>query len=888
MNYLRYTLAASIVSVLAAAASCGGDEPGGDPTGTASTGPSTGTTSGTGGSGGGGGGGIMVNECLPASGAGTEGSDTWQDAPHQATVEVQSPDTCARTYVLSTTGPLRDNVPQNPRTFSEQPGQPVLRSGHAMFDALYALAVEESREASVDAISNYAFNNGQPVQCPPGGCFETGRLWTYVWTRDTAYSVALGLGLLDPTRARNSLEFKLSTRRDGTRREIVQDTGTGGSWPISTDRVVWAMGAWELLKYLDGDERTAFRDLAYDAIVNTAERDRLVAWDADDGLYRGEQSFLDWRENTYPLWTATDPVQIGMSKALGTNIGHLSMLEVASKLAEEKGDAAAAQRYAGWASALRDAIRARLWLQDRGLYSTYATTWLDQAPAELFDLLGEAFAVLHDVATPAQASTIVASYPHLPKGAPVIWPQQQDTRIYHNRAIWPFVTAFWAKAAAKAGSAEAIDHAVRSLARGAALNLSHMENFEAVTGANYKEEGPTSGPVVNSQRQLWSVGGYLGVVHDVIFGMEATQTGVRFLPKITGGLRGSLFAGADRIGLSNLRYKGRRVSVSVALPADAGGSGVLQVASVRLNGQDVGTDFIDAAALAEDNLFEIELGQAAAAGQGIRLVDDAAIADYRNVFGPRTPALGGLSIVGDRVQVSWSVAESPADVRFNVYRDGVRVAADLAGSTTSWVDAGSAQHATKTYCYTVEAVFTGSGNASQRARPWCYWGPNAARIQTFGAQGFQANGGTLVFNHGRWHHENWGDPQHTLTVLNVTAQQTGRHLLQAVAGNGAGDFTTGVTCGVKAIEVWQGANLVGGGQLLMPQLATWDEWRDSSFVPVDLVAGTTYTIVIREDEASGNMSDLQHFALYSGTGGASGRFNKVNITEVKLLSMGTP
>jgi hypothetical protein len=32
-------------------------------------------------------------------------------------------------------------------------------------------------------------------------------------------------------------------------------------------------------------------------------------------------------------------------------------------------------------------------------------------------------------------------------GAPVIWPQQQDMPVYHNRAIWPFVTAYGLKAA---------------------------------------------------------------------------------------------------------------------------------------------------------------------------------------------------------------------------------------------------------------------------------------------------------------------------------------------------------------------------------------------------------------------------------------------------------
>ena len=93
----------------------------------------------------------------------------------------------------------------------------------------------------------------------------------------------------------------------------------------------------------------------------------------------------------------------------------------------------------------------------------------------------------------------------------------------------------------------------------------------------------------------------------------------------------------------------------------------------------------------------------------------------------------------------------------------------------------------------------------------------------------------------------------------------------------------------KAIEVWDGATLVGSGQLVMPQLGSWDEWRDSSFVSVDLVAGKTYAIVIREDGASGNMSDLDHFSLYTGgTGGTGGRFDKVNVAEIKVLAMGAP
>lgn len=837
-----------------------------------------GGTGGTGGTGGNGGG--VTTACIPATGSQTPGSNSWSDDAYEASVTIDDAASCTRTYQLSSTAPLRDNVPDNPRSVLELASQPVVRTGNDMFDALYALAHTESRENSVDSISNFAFNGNQPLPCPTGGCFETGRLWTYVWTRDTSYSVALGLGLLDPTRARNSMEFKTSPRRDGTRMEIVQDTGTGGSWPISTDRVVWALGAWEVLKYLDGAERTAFRDLAFEAMDNTAQRDRNVVFDPADGLYRGEQSFLDWREQTYPGWTKTDTVHIGMSKSLSTNIGHLRMLQIASALATEKGNDEAATEYSQWAAALRTAIREELWLEDAGMFSTYKTTSLDSSPTHRFDLLGEAFAVLYGVADEDEARTIVSSYPHFDKGAPVATPQQQDTPIYHNRAIWPFVTAFWAKAAAKVGNAAAVDHAIVSLMRGAAMNLSNMENFESVSGAAWLDDGATSGPVVNSQRQLWSVAGYLSMVHDVVFGLDANQTGIRFLPKLTGKTRSTLFSGSDSIALSNLSFHGKRVDVVLKLPQVQDGSD-LQVASVRLDGEDIGMDFVDFADLKDHSVFEVTLETTASNGEEITLLSSSDVADYQNVFGPRTPSIQSVTAGNGQLTVQWDAAGETA-VTFNLYRDGVQIADGL--STTSYTDPTSTDLAVNSHCYTVESVFA-SGNASQHAKPVCFFGSSNERVQVVGAQSFASNAGTLVFNHGRWHYEDWGDPSDTLTISNIVPTKTGVYLLQVLAGNGAGDTTSGVSCGVKSIAVFNGPTLVGQGQLLMPHLGSWDEWRDSSFVSVNLTAGQSYSIVIREDASSGNMSDLDHFSLYNGTGGTGGRFNKVNISEVKILGL---
>ena len=54
----------------------------------------------------------------------------------------------------------------------------------------------------------------------------------------------------------------------------------------------------------------------------------------------------------------------------------------------------------------------------------------------------------------------------------------------------------------------------------------------------------------------------------------------------------------------------------------------------------------------------------------------------------------------------------------------------------------------------------------------------------------------------------------------------------------------------------------------------------------DLQRGKTHGVAIREDGARCNRSDYDHFSLYGGTGGLSGRFDKVNSAELQVLSMG--
>jgi len=420
-----------------------------------------------------------------------------------------------------------------------QPQPMRTRTASPLFDGLFALAQQELAQDKVDAITDWGFNHQQPLPCI---CFETGEKWHYVWTRDLSYAADLALARLDPQRTKTSLRFKLSTvRAPGmpTGRYVAQDTGSGGSWPVSTDRVVWFLAARHLL----GDP--IFEDEAWRALTDTLAQDRAYAFDPDLALYRGETSFLDWREQSYPAWTATDVTFLAQSFALSTNVLHYEALRLAERMARRRHDARAAG-YATQADALAKAIDARFWRADRGLYMSYIGRADNPAPFEAYDLLGTALAIDSGVAPPDRARLALAHYPVSEAGSPVIWPQRGDVPIYHNRAIWPFVSAYSLRAARKVDDPTRIAFELRSLMRGAALAGSNMENFELATQSVHVDDGPRSGPVVDSPRQLWSVAGYLSMVMEGVFGLEADA---RVAPKIPAELVPMLFGDHDSIAL---------------------------------------------------------------------------------------------------------------------------------------------------------------------------------------------------------------------------------------------------------------------------------------------------------------------------------------------------
>lgn len=806
------------------------------------------------------------------------------------TVRYATPDAGAalRSYTQSTTMRVREGGKQQ-IGYAESSALPTVRSGNLAFDALFALAGAEMKLDSVSEIRDGSYNGGNAIPCE---CFETGELWHYVWTRDLSYAASLSLGMLDPQRTRNSLEFKLAGYRDGVQGglhavnndngyQIVQDTGSGGSWPVSTDRVTWAFGADEALKALPSDQRKAFAATALRALRNTLENDRIAIWDAADGLYNGEESFLDWREQTYAAWMPNELAFMATSKALSTNAAHYKALTLAAQLAAEQGDAATASRYGGWAADLKAAINQRFWQDDSGMYSSVTAGHFDGVALHKYDWLGQSLAIVTGIADQQQAQSILAHYPHGPMGAPVIFPQQADTAVYHNRAMWPFVTAYGLKAAAIGGNVAVADAAYDTLMRGAATNLSNMENLEWLSGQPMLDDGKLSGPVVNSRRQLWSVGGYLGMVVGSVFGVQTTNEGIALRPFITAKLRREAFAGSDAITLNNLALRGKRISVRVVLPLPAAAkkNGYYAVDSITLNGKPASAA-LTWDVLGDDNVIEIRLGKLLPGQQTKRSVTAKPLVQDAAVYAPAEPRItklerggygfptlhiasgtgtgadgrGGAGTDGSTAAGGGAPAAGTG-IMYNIYRNGQLVGARVSAAT--WADRNVV--AADNLCYAVEAVHARSGNRSHHSMPVCLNGGQEIAVSR----------------------PAWGAPADTF-AQEIKVDRAGSYAIQIKYRNTAHQINLGVSGGVKWAALKDGSgNTVANAVVQLPHSPAEQGAKYSTPLRANLAPGS-YTLQLDDFY---NMSYMKNNATYSDAGGIKGPSNQFDIHGVRVMPL---
>jgi hypothetical protein len=672
---------------------------------------------------------------------------------------------------------------------------PQLASDGRLVDALYRMSLEELTQLVRE-----------------DGALSAGAKWPGVWTRDESYAAVLALVLAAPDAVRRSLLAKVDSAG-----RIIQDTGTGGSWPVSTDRMTWALAAWEL--YAATGDRDWLRR-AYDAIARSAEADRHAAFDRATGLYLGETSFMDWREQSYPRWM--DPRDIAQSQALGTNVVHLATRRILADMARDLGEPGA-DAFDAEADALQAAIDRHFHDGARGGYATFRYGRLFPAAEPRRDALGEALAVIYGAADEGRRARLVETAPRVPMGVPTFWPYIPGIPAYHNATLWPFVGAYSTWAAAEAGNTAAVEHGLATLLRPAALFLTNKENMVASTGH-------FDGTELNSDRQLWSVAGNLAASYRILFGMRLHPDRLAFRPMVPPG-----FAGTRT--LSNLRYRGAVLTITVRGHGDG-------VAAVRVDGRPVERAEVPAS-LTGAHRVEIEMNGRWPA---------STITVVENRFTPGTPVVtrrGGT--------LRWdSVAGAE---RYLVHRDGLVLQATR---ETSFALFPELLQVTEWQVAAVDSA----GLRSFLSEP--------LRMAPEGTEIVVRPAGATEREHAGFSGEGYltlTRERNTTVEVPVRVACGGTYLVEARYANGTGPINTDANAAVRTLL----ADGAEAGVLVMPQrgVELWTEWGWSTGVRLRLAPGD-HTLTLAYTPLDENMGRrvstalLDHLRLtrLPGDGGA--------------------
>lgn len=397
---------------------------------------------------------------------------------------------------------------------------PQLITPNKLHTAIYNLGLEEM----INAVE-------------PDTTLRTGKEWAGVWTRDVSYSILLSMAYLQPEASRISLMRKVTPTG-----RIIQDTGSGGAWPISSDRMIWALAAYEVYK-VTGDKE--WLEYIYPIIANSMSDDEKITASAD-GLVKGETSFIDWREQSYPKWMQT--ADIYNSEALGTSIVHAQTYRVLSEIASDLGKKKEASMYEAKANAIAEAVNNRLWLDDKGYYAMYNYGRNFPVVNPRAETLGESLAILYDVAPEDRARSITENNPTTPYGVGIFFPQIADMPPYHNNSLWPWVASYWALANAKVGNEQGLLEAIGSVYRPAALFTTNKENFVLDNGDIATE--------LNSSNMLWCLAGNLAITQRILFGITFEKDGLAFHPVVPKAL------GQTR-SLNNFTYRNAKLNITV-------------------------------------------------------------------------------------------------------------------------------------------------------------------------------------------------------------------------------------------------------------------------------------------------------------------------------------
>jgi hypothetical protein len=427
----------------------------------------------------------------------------------------------------------------------------------------------------------------------PAPCLVAGLSYPDPWTRDSAFNTWNGAGLLIPDVMKNTLLSCLS-RGDASAgmgqgcHDVAGSAVPSGVVSISGqywDRVIWTLGVWAWYCQ-NGDKE--FLALALDAVRNSLAYLEENEWDGESGLFRGGACIHDGIGAYGDIYTDQDgtaifdwpaanpgrrhPKGAGVPIfALSTNCLYAESYRLAGLMAAELG-LPPDPRWEERRRRVTEAIRTRFWDSGKHCFRFYLDPWGGCGGRQ--ECLGNAFALLFDVATPEQSPDVMANQPRHAYGPPSIWPEWEryasvgldpyacppnrpdiaaeiqalrgdprSAKSYagHGGVIWPLIQGIWCETMARRGRPDLFEQDLRLMAGHFCRAVQAPEVVHPDCGLPYGglQEMPRRGPIarwVSCYRQTWSATSYLRIILHGLFGFDFQPDGLRFRPCLPEGM----------------------------------------------------------------------------------------------------------------------------------------------------------------------------------------------------------------------------------------------------------------------------------------------------------------------------------------------------------------
>lgn len=611
-------------------------------------------------------------------------------------------------------------------------------------------------------------------------------------THNLGYSSLLSLALIDPQAAQNSLMKRVSQGR------IIQDDGTGGSWPVTTDRAVWVLGAWEV--YLATGDKDWLKQ-SYEVVRHSLSQDEAMIYDHTTGLVYGEASLPYCRKEVYPAWM--QPADIAQSECLSNNALFFRANEIASRMAQLCGDGGVAAHFKQVADAIKEGINNYLWIESAGYYGQYLYGRVNKTVSTRSETLGEALCIIFGIADAQRAQRIVNSIPSSPYGMTCFNPQIPDIYTLHNNAIWPHTQAYWLWASALTRCPQAVTHGLASVYRTTALMATNMENTDATTG--------TCNTAYNSGSALLSVAANLSIPLRVFAGINMNEEGITIQPLIPKGWM-------SKKQLTNLKYRKAILDITIQGYGD-------RVSAFYIDGKKLKEPFVSSSMNGRHSVRIVMNDQ-------FSRYDEHAVEPAN--YSPHTP----IAWLDGATRMSWQQVQGVKE--YKILRNGSSIAiqpeSNIEGNYYDIPDEeGFAE-------YQVVAVDS-LGVESFASEPLVRFGISNVRHYDMTAfaepttlkscQGYSGNGAIEITS-----------TSNTRIDLRINVPADGTYLIDFRYANGTGSPTSGNSCASRML--WYNGRRVGN--VVFPQRGKdlWSNWGYSTPVVLKLNQGEQSLVLIYE------------------------------------------